>query len=139
MDRLILNRHGPKKLRPDLFIERLHVTSQSIKSTSVWQNTSKNATIRRRTTKLKLQTDCCNCYCVLLLCLGLYFHRYQERSKNRARFSDKILPISADCMCLYWVHISDHHYLLVVSSHHTRLRSVVDSHRRWTSAPLLYI
>ena len=29
--------------------ERLHVTSQSIKSTFVWQNTSKNSTIRRRT------------------------------------------------------------------------------------------
>ena len=73
------------------------------------------------------------------MCLRLYCHRYQERSKNRARFSDKILLIS---WCLYWVHISDHHYLPIVSNHHTRLQSVVDSHRHRTSAPapsLLYI
>ena len=30
-------------------IEQLHVMSQSIKSTSVWQNTSKNATVCRHT------------------------------------------------------------------------------------------
>ena len=69
---------------------------------------------------------------MLLLCLRLYCHGYQERSKNRVRFSDK----------LYWVHIPDHHYLLIVSSHHTWLQLVVDVHRRRTSAPapsLLYI
>ena len=37
-----------------------------------------------------------NCYGVLLLCLWLYRHGYQEQSKNHARFGDKILPISAD-------------------------------------------
>ena len=36
---------------------------------------------------------------------------------------------------LQWVNISDHHCLLIVSSHHTWLQSVVDVHRHQTSAP----
>ena len=42
-----------------------------------------------------------SCCAIVLYCHG--FH---------VRFRDKILPISAECFAIYWVHISDQYYLI---------------------------
>ena len=86
-------------------IERLHMMSLSINSPLLCGKYKKKCAIFRCTTKLKLQTDCCDCYGVLLLCLQLYHHGFQNQSQKHARFLEiKFYRFSTKCFN-YWVNI----------------------------------
>ena len=110
-------------------IECLHMTSLSINNQLLCDKYEKKCVIRRCTMKVKLQTDCCDRCGVLLLCLQLYHHGFQDQSQKHARFLEiKFYQFPQNVLIIGSTFRSALLYRLIVSSHHTWLQPVLNIH-----------